>query len=467
MKRIIPLILFLVLTAESNAQNENVFISGEFLQTKMPSVNLLYYDIVKEGFGYVAKTKVSDRGKFEMRFQLTEPVYCKFYEDFFYVSPGDTIHLSVTDDSLASKRYRLTITGNNTAHYEFSNFLKLNSIINMDRELKRYSGNWTEFQKTCKKNYQNEVALLNEYSLKHKVSEQFRSFFKDEFYSEYLMNLLLPFTANRSESYSTAESYLKSIGADTLFNSAGLFRHQPYRQFCQDFLKHIIKTKTKSIDRHNENLLLYTFVNENYNGRIREYFLTFLFNKLIKLKTDESDKIVEKIFAGSNQFSDQELKNHILKKYVLNANINQHLPDSILNIELSDSKGKKTELGKVINSLRGKYILIDNWASWCGPCLQEIYKSKEIVKTGVLNKDSIEILYLSQDESRLKWKRAVSKNKNLMRNSYLFVGFPNAFSLYFNISSIPRYILLNKEGKLISLDAPRVSEYPDLLKLIK
>ncbi len=437
------------------------------MQTKMPSVNLLYYDLVKEDFEYIVKTKVSAKGTFEMRFELSEPVYCKFYEDFFYITPGDTIHLIVTDDSLSSKRYKLQVTGSNASHYEFSDFLKLNSAIDIDKELKNYNSNWSEFQKTCEKKYNMDLALLNEYSLKHRATEQFRSFYKDELCSQYLMSILLPFYIDKSANYLTAETYLKSIRVDTLFNADGLFRHQTYLQFCRDYLQFIVRAKVKSPGINNEYSLLYQFVNENYSGIIREYFLAFLFNNLVKLKNDETGKVVEKIFANANQFSDERLKTYVLRKYVLHSNVNQNLPDSILSIGLSDIKGNKTELKKVIESLKGKYILIDNWASWCGPCLQEISKSHDFIKAGGLKRDSIEVLYLSQDESILNWKKTVSKNKSTMINSYLYISFPNAFSQYFNISSIPRYILLNKEGKLISLDAPRVSEYADLIKLIK
>ncbi len=466
MKKGITVIFFLIFSVKLFAYKESVDIGGKFIQTKMSSVNLLYYDVVKGDFTYISTSSVSVEGNFLFAFKLTKPVYCKFYEDFFFITPGDSINIEINDDSLSAKGYKLKISGKNACHYEFSEFLKNKSEINIDKEIKNYKGNWKEFQKTCYKKYQQDTLLLGIYTLKNKASVEFKNYLKEYLFSEYLQYPLIPLYRTVNYDVPLIEKQYQLINIDSVFNVETLFQHQPFRQFCGDYLKFIKSKEVINKSTSGENLALYYYFNSKYTGHIRELFLAFIFNAALKKTAQEEKEVIKKISSNSEFFKDEAIREYIQAKYVLFANISNKLPDSITNIQLISIDGSKTSLKKIIESFKGKYILIDNWATWCGPCLQEIEKASEVQNTGVVEKDGIIILYLSEDKNSASWESYMKKNGKELKYSFLYSNVPNSFMQYFNITTIPRYVLLGKEGQLLDADAPRISEYGNLLKVI-
>ncbi|NLR91145.1 MULTISPECIES: TlpA family protein disulfide reductase [Flammeovirga] len=107
-----------------------------------------------------------------------------------------------------------------------------------------------------------------------------------------------------------------------------------------------------------------------------------------------------------------------------------------------------------LTEFEGKYVYIDVWASWCGPCLREIPSLQEIEKK-YEGKDIV-FVSLSVDQSTDAWK-AMVKKKDLHGNQ-LHLGTNFKFTDKFNITSIPRFILLDKKGKVENANAPRPSE---------
>ena len=106
--------------------------------------------------------------------------------------------------------------------------------------------------------------------------------------------------------------------------------------------------------------------------------------------------------------------------------------------------------GKLISlsSIKGKYLLVDFWASWCGPCRRE---NPNVVKLYQQYKDKgFEILGVSYDAKKDRWEKAIIDDKLEWKQVSDLKGWKNATSELYGIKAIPSNLLIDKEGRIIA-----------------
>lgn len=112
-----------------------------------------------------------------------------------------------------------------------------------------------------------------------------------------------------------------------------------------------------------------------------------------------------------------------------------------------------------LSDFKGKYVLIDVWATWCAPCLESRPEFEDIASK---HKDSDKIVFLtlSVDSSTEKWKSYIKKEGANSYTQELFIinGIDTQFGKSYSITTIPRYILIDTKGLIVNANLPAPSD---------
>jgi thiol-disulfide isomerase/thioredoxin len=106
-----------------------------------------------------------------------------------------------------------------------------------------------------------------------------------------------------------------------------------------------------------------------------------------------------------------------------------------------------------LESLKGKILYIDIWATWCKPCLQQLPAMKELEEKYRDSNVQFVSISVDQDKDKEKWARMIQEKE--MKGLQLFAGKSTSFSQDYKVSSIPRFVIIGKNGELINDNAPR------------
>ena len=125
-------------------------------------------------------------------------------------------------------------------------------------------------------------------------------------------------------------------------------------------------------------------------------------------------------------------------------------------------KGGTTSL----KDFKGKYVYVDIWTTWCGPCITEIPYLKAIEKA--YHDKNIAFVSISIDYKQDfdKWKKMVEKKELTGTQLFADKDFRSPFIKAYRIADIPHFILIDPEGKVVSANAPRPSKKEELRALL-
>ena len=242
-----------------------------------------------------------------------------------------------------------------------------------------------------------------------------------------------------------------------------------------DFLKDI-----KSIDYSNVEDFDFS---SNYKGLVSDHYG----DKANKLSEKDSIAYDMAFLKTASAIENETIKNSLLFDY---ANYNMSYSkdiDSFYNIFTKSSTNKKNNAiitekynnlmgltkgrpspkfvgyenyagGKTsLDDLKGKYVYVDVWATWCGPCKREIPFLKEVEEK--YHGKNIEFVSISIDKAsdHKKWKTMV--NEKELGGIQLFADndWNSAFVKDYQIQGIPRFLLIDTEGNIVDSNAPRPS----------
>jgi len=149
--------------------------------------------------------------------------------------------------------------------------------------------------------------------------------------------------------------------------------------------------------------------------------------------------------SSSTKNGSETIKVDIPSQLAINANKNVGLNvgDIAPEIRLPDAQGNLISL----NDFRGKYVLIDFWAAWCGPCRGENPNNVRMYKE--YKDKGFEIFGVSLDRDRDKWNAAVKYDKLTWTQVSDLSWWESEVVPLYQIRGIPHTVLIDKEGRIV------------------
>jgi len=133
-------------------------------------------------------------------------------------------------------------------------------------------------------------------------------------------------------------------------------------------------------------------------------------------------------------------------------------PEEKYKFKMVGLDGKERQLSE----FAGKVVYIDFWASWCGPCRQQFPYSKQLKEKAhaTLSKKQqkeLVFLYISIDQEDAAWRKAIVDLGIEGEHAFSNAKWPDGAGAFFQVSGIPRYMIMDKTGNVVQSNAPRPS----------
>ncbi len=223
-----------------------------------------------------------------------------------------------------------------------------------------------------------------------------------------------------------------------IIHDSELFSNE-YLQFCNGFMAMKMKNLVENSASKD-----YMSIVPATTLKVQEALKLSTLAAMLRMRSTETKGMLEefkKEFPASKYIT--SIENQIALLIVVPETINAPI------FEFKNHQGEN----KSIADYKEKVVLIDFWASWCGPCINEIPYSKTIKKHFKDRKDLV-FLYISSDNTPEKWLDAIKKYN--IEGEHLLAN--EAILEQYKVNSFPTYMIVGKSGKFININAPRPSE---------
>jgi len=453
MKYLVQLFIFAALFLSCKNTENNIYeptttiIEGIITSLSADEVTLLGIDEYA--------TAIAQDGKFKFDIQLTKSgVYqlkCGQRAIDIYVIPGDSINLAADGRTLPQGAI---FKGSNINE---NNYLRHFDQFKMDTEPRDYEQFYTqvedEFMKSVEEISQNFIKDAQEYQKTNGTfDDRFVEIVNANFsYQAALRKLQYPLYYNYFKPDSTIvlsdtfDSFFQNLDIDNEDN----LLVPGFRSFIDDYVSFKASQEGKKVTTLESSNASFDQIEALFtNKKLRDLTSFNLMNAVLESSYNDAMELMPRFKSiQSSQIYSYEVENKFnqVAHLVKGKEAPGFTYQSFNNQEVS------------LASLKGNVVYIDVWATWCGPCLQELPFLDELQKR-FSAKDKIVFVSVSIDNEKAPWAAAV-KQKDL-KGIQLFAdgNWGSTIARDYKIRGIPRFIILAKDGTILDANAIRPSD---------
>jgi thiol-disulfide isomerase/thioredoxin len=419
------------------AKSGKVILSGNVSNHTVTSIKITYFD-----YQEVASANLDENGEFKISAKLEDGFYFLSYgrnTAYIYLYPKDELNISFDAEHF---KETLVFKGKGA---ERNNYLVKKSTVNAE-----LTKDLEKFYKVDEATYLKNIKNQKNIHLKELEQSSAENFFKlaEKESLEYERLLSIQNYANNYKFYlgdeiSPSLDFYKPIDKVKLNNEED-YKKQPYYRYLVNSIWSKRIEAAPNVDE---------MLNVLRKVPLRDTVITLIngfYSKISSNKDRAQDylNLIKRVTTHQPFIEAAEKQyNEVIKS------------KGLVKGDVSPEFSYETVSGKTVSlsDLKGKYVYIDVWATWCGPCIKQIPYLRKLEER--YHNKNVVFVSISVDKEEVKdtWRQFV-KDKEL-GGLQLFAdkSFDSDFMNAYAINSIPRFILIDPDGKIINPEAPRPS----------
>lgn len=447
---------------------------------------VLLHDATHLGLSTVADSTELKNGRFKLEIPLEELALLELkfnnYSIPIYANAGDEMSISFHADSLLSS---VEFEGAHAVENNFLHDFRFEFAPSFEESVQKEKM-LTElidvFEIELFGQNKKQSKYLNAHADKGKMSKEFQDLIRNEIRYNYLYQLFAYpiIRGNKNQTKKTVDELprvMTEVVKEEWINAETSMISPAYRNFVNYYVVYKASELNdfKKFQGHSESVeKKYYYARQVLEAEPFNYFLSKWLSEKYQLVKPSSLRFL----FGALEDTDVDKKYSSLVKETMGERLNEEdseeeiaaaaaeteaeAPDD--NSMFVDREGKAVSL----DDFKGKVVYVDFWASWCGPCRAQMPKSKELHdKLSKKQQKDVVFLYISIDDSKEKWEGAIEKMGIEGNHFWSKGGWGSRVCKLFKINSIPRYMLIDKDGVIVDQNAPRPGSPETFQKIVE